>query len=337
MDPAVLRQYWHPVASSDQVTSLPFSCWLLDEPLVLFRDPDGSLAALRDRCAHRGTALSRGWVEDGKLVCPYHGWAYQASGACVRVPQLPPETPLARSLRVNAYRCAERYGLVWVCLDEPSRPIPEFPEFDDPAYRTIACGPYEWQTSAERMVENFFDASHFAWVHPGILGDRSRPRVTPQEVQREGYEMRFSLPLEEPNEGERAIISGIDSAQTVLQVLKYRLTLPYTIHFQKNAPNGEHMILYFVATPLTRTTTRGYCLLARDYALDADDAVFQEFEDVIFEQDRYIVESQEPKESPLDLSQERHMVTDRVVVAYRRGLIELTAGRLREPSPVVVR
>ena len=38
------------------------------------------------RCAHRGTQLSVGWVEDDCIRCRYHGWRYDGSGQCVEQP-----------------------------------------------------------------------------------------------------------------------------------------------------------------------------------------------------------------------------------------------------------
>ncbi len=37
---------------------------------------NGELAALDNSCFHRGGPLGQGVVDHGKVVCPWHGWAY---------------------------------------------------------------------------------------------------------------------------------------------------------------------------------------------------------------------------------------------------------------------
>ena len=129
-----LGRYWHPVALSDEVQGQPVGRTLLDEQLVLFR-ADGRVAALHDLCVHRGTPLSLGSLHGSNIVCAYHGWTYNGEGVCVRIPSVPPDRAIPEKARVASYRAAERYGLVWVCLDEASSSIPEFPELEDDTQR----------------------------------------------------------------------------------------------------------------------------------------------------------------------------------------------------------
>ena len=68
-----------------------------------------------------------------------------------------------RKARVPAYHAEEKYGLVWVCLEEPHAPVPSIPEIEDPAYHTFVYDGGNWATSGGRMVDNFIDFSHFPW------------------------------------------------------------------------------------------------------------------------------------------------------------------------------
>ena len=70
----------------------PFT--LLGENIVLWLDRDGNPAALQDRCCHRTAKLSKGFCEDGNIVCGYHGWTYDRTGKCVRIPQYDPGTQI---------------------------------------------------------------------------------------------------------------------------------------------------------------------------------------------------------------------------------------------------
>ena len=48
---------------------------------------DGNFFAIDETCPHRGGPLSEGFVEEGVLTCPWHGWQFQlASGECLTDP-----------------------------------------------------------------------------------------------------------------------------------------------------------------------------------------------------------------------------------------------------------
>jgi len=131
-----LRKFWYAAIPLDQLRDGPQPFRLMGEDIVLFLDHDGEPAALRDRCRHRTSRLSKGWCEEGRVVCAYHGWTYDRTGYLVRIPQFDAEAPLPQ-LAVQAYNCASRYGYAWVALDEPLQPIFDIPEDRDPGFRRI--------------------------------------------------------------------------------------------------------------------------------------------------------------------------------------------------------
>lgn len=50
----------------------------------------GEFSAMDNVCPHRGGPLGQGVVEDGKVICPWHAWAFDVkTGAATH-------TPLAR-------------------------------------------------------------------------------------------------------------------------------------------------------------------------------------------------------------------------------------------------
>ena len=109
----VLRRFWYAVMPMGALAEGPRPVTLLGERLAVFRDGDGRPAALQDRCCHRSAQLSRGHVDGGALQCGYHGWTFDRTGRCVRIPQArDPGRPI--NFSVPAFRCAERYGYVWV-------------------------------------------------------------------------------------------------------------------------------------------------------------------------------------------------------------------------------
>ena len=310
MQDSILRHYWYPVALSEEIADKPVAARLLGEPLAVYR-AGGHVVALRDLCIHRGAPLSLGWVEGEALVCAYHGWSYARDGACVRIPSLPPGGAIPRKAHLTTYRAEERYGLVWVCLDEPAAPIPSYPEAEDPGYRTVWTQ-YLWQANAARIIENVMDFAHFPWVHPGILGDRSRPVYAPVTVERRDGELHYVLDDEQTN-----------------AIRIYRVSLPFTLHMTVRRrllrdDDDKLNVLFFPGCPISSRETKHYFGYARNYDLDGPDEPFATGSLGIMAQDQQIVEAQRPEELPLDLSAELHLRgPDAAAVEYRRALAEM--------------
>jgi phenylpropionate dioxygenase-like ring-hydroxylating dioxygenase large terminal subunit len=320
-----LRNYWYPVARSREVTEAPVAARLLDEPLVLWRDPStGEVAAFYDLCIHRGTPLSLGWIDGDTLVCAYHGWGYNAGGACVRIPSLPDGAAIPRKARATAYNTRERHGLVWVCLGEPVADIPPFPaEFDDPEwdFETLSNEGFI-QANAARYVENLLDFSHFAWLHPGILGDRDHPQTQDIEIRHydDGFEFDFS------GFGEVRADKPADAEEETPVWTRKKVVLPFAIYISTGVDPERHGIIacpldFWVCCPLSTKETKFYRFASwRKSNGEPSDWDRQEGY-VIFEQDRPVVEAQRPEELPLDLREELHLRgPDACTLEYRRYL-----------------
>jgi phenylpropionate dioxygenase-like ring-hydroxylating dioxygenase large terminal subunit len=293
---------------------------LLGEPLVLWRDTRGSVRAFRDVCVHRGTALSLGRVEGDEIVCAYHGWRYGADGACTTIPQLAEPTRVPSRARAVTYDTRERYGIVWVALDAPARPIPEVAELDDAAWRVVRTGPFAWKCDASRQVENFTDFGHFAFVHAGLLGDPAQPVVAAHEVTIEGPVLRYAYGRPDaPNTGEFPVFAA-EERKDATRRTHYALHLPYTIVEHIDWGGRDGLVYFFASQPVGDDRCIGYCLVARNYNLDQPDDVIQAFERTIFGQDQRVVESQRPERVPFDLAAELHLTFDAVAVAYRRAM-----------------
>jgi len=293
---------------------------LLGERLVLWRDGSGAVRAHSDLCIHRGTALSLGWVQGDELVCPYHGWRYATSGKCVAIPQLDDPTRVPEKARIASFPCREQHGLVWVALDEPRWDLPDVPELESDDWHIVAAGPYAWRSDSSRQVENFTDFGHFPWVHPGLLGDPDRPVVPEHTVRTESHVLHYEVVRPEAPSTDDFPVFANEERETPERRSRYELHLPYTIVLRLGWGGAEGMVYFFASQPVDRERCIGYVLIARNYNLDQPDAVLREFEDVIFNQDQRIVESQRPEIVPFDLADELHLRFDAVAVAYRRAM-----------------
>lgn len=315
------RNYWQPIAATEEVSEKPRAFTMLGEQLVAFRDPQG-VSVFKDLCIHRGAALSGGTTRDGTIVCPYHGWRYDRTGACVHIPSLPPNAPIPEKARAIAYQVREAFGLVWVCLAAPAMPFPEWPDdaWNRDDYRVILVKAYDWKAAAGRVVENAMDFSHFNFVHVGYTELADGPLIKPYEVART----------------ERGLNYSYDDGHLLRS---YLVEFPFIVHDRKSvvaagkvktwsdsddSKPGDVTTLSFIAAPVDETRTRIYVLVGRNHSLDRDDADFTGGFDAVMEQDRVIVETQRPEQIPTEIKEELHLrFPDAASIAYRRMLRDL--------------
>lgn len=167
--------------------------------------------------------------------------------------------------------------------------------------------------------------SHFPWVHPGILGDRSKPLSPEHEVIDDGLTISFDIALEEP----QASVKGDAAPGAVVQrdPTTYTLHLPLSVTLDQRLPDGHRFLLFLACSPVSARRCRSFTWNARTYRLGPEnDAELAAFQALILDQDRPIAESQRPEELPVDLSAELHIAgPDRASIAYRRRLAELSA------------
>jgi phenylpropionate dioxygenase-like ring-hydroxylating dioxygenase large terminal subunit len=126
----LMRRYWHPVGLSGDAAAVPRQVQVLGETLILFRDGQGRAGLVHPRCAHRGSSLYYGRVEDRGIRCCYHGWLFDVQGRCLEQPCEPDAgAALCHNVRQPWYPVEERYGLVFAYLGPPGKK-PLLPHYD---------------------------------------------------------------------------------------------------------------------------------------------------------------------------------------------------------------
>ncbi|BEP38596.1 aromatic ring-hydroxylating dioxygenase subunit alpha (plasmid) [Variovorax sp. V59] len=171
---AYLRNVWYVAGWSDEVQpGGMLARQICDEPVVLYRDEQGSPHALFDRCPHRFAPLSMGTLCEGgqSIQCGYHGLRFGADGKCKHNPHGDGRIPA--SAAVKAYPVVERWSLLWIWLGEPGRAdaglIPSYPFLDTEHWHV---GKAQMDIDANYVLEsdNILDLSHIEFLHPGSLG-----------------------------------------------------------------------------------------------------------------------------------------------------------------------
>lgn len=161
------RRYWQPVALSEEVPpgSAPLPVRILSEDLTLFRDEHGQLGLVDLHCAHRAADLSYGRIEDGGLRCLYHGWLYDVGGNCLEQPGEPAGSNFKDKVKLRAYPCQEKAGIVFAYMgpgEPPLLPTYEFLEIGD-AHRIVTKIYHE--CNFQQGNEGNIDPQHLSFLH----------------------------------------------------------------------------------------------------------------------------------------------------------------------------
>lgn len=318
-DDPVLDEWFPLVTAADLLPGSMLPVTLLGRRLLVLCATDGAVTVVDDTCPHRGAQLSLGSFDGHQLQCPYHGWEFSADGTCVHRPAHPGlEIPDACSLRPIPVTLA--YELWWACLGASPRPLPRYRPHARFPGQSIALGPVRLEAAGPRVVENFLDTAHFAFVHEGYLGDLSHTEYRDHEVVViEGELWAKDVVAWQPNPGPDAV-TGCDVHYD------YAVDHPYAAMLTKipsEESGGEQagFSLLIVASPEDETSCRVWTITTA-HDPDADLQAYNDFQAIIFGQDVAVVQSQLPKRLPLDPRAEVHQRADRMSLAYRRWLVD---------------
>ena len=211
------------------------------------------------------------------------------------------------------------YGFLWTCLGTPPDDIFPIFELDEPDRQNVATGVFGVNVSFGRAIENFLDMGHFPFVHTGILGEEPHTEVKEYDVEVSesrdeimATRCRFYQP-----QASLASEAGAD-VDYVFRVPHINCALLY-----KSSPGyeaeGRMDVIYMFLQPMGPEWTRahtGMCVIDMDSSYQG----IRYFQQVIFGQDKSILENQQPKRLPLDTRAETPIRADKSAIAYRRWL-----------------
>ncbi len=260
--PEAVKNAWHIVALSKQIkTNRTYSFTVTGVPVVLFRN-DSDIGGLIDRCPHRNYPLSKGRIYKGAVECPYHGWRFDQSGACVDVPGCKLPNDSNNRLSAQSVRVKERHGAVFVCLspdtaDEPALP----PYLGDPKYDHFWWQQGTWQGRAFDAIENVMDPFHTNHLHHGFIRRRDNRMPVTLQVNSQGTNIDMVIEQTKPDLGIMSRFLEKDRSKSISQYFpptivqarwqgEQSLTLCVTAFF---TPSAEYSFMPFACF----TTPRG--------------------------------------------------------------------------------
>ena len=185
----LFRRYWNPFLLSSELPEPdgpPVRVKLLGEELVAFRDTNGVVGLIGERCPHRGASLFFGINQQCGLMCIYHGWKYDVEGNCTDMPSDLPGSTFKEKVHATAYPCWENNGVLWTYMGPADNqpPPPDFlanrlpPEHVSATRVPIHCNYLQ-------SIEGNVDSTHLGTLHvayqsriPADL-DREQPGKRP--------------------------------------------------------------------------------------------------------------------------------------------------------------
>ena len=330
----MLKNMWYACEFSKDITAKPKQVHILGQKLVMWRDGNGEVRCLSDLCVHRGGSLAGGWLtkDSNCVVCPYHGWEYNGDGSVAKIPAHP-QRAIPKKARVDSYPVKEKYGFVFAFMgdlpEDERPPLPEIPELDDPSFKKI-YGEYNWPVNYERATENAMDPSHAAFVHGNRFGDPDNPQVADFDVTLTPWSGIATVSLYPPPGNSKGLwgrlfrksVKDTGEAKPMVEV-RNGFFLPNIVLLYVPLPFGT-MILVDANVPVGPNETRSLYISLRDFFKgDWADKDAHKRVKYIFEQDDAVISQQRPELLPYDLSDEMHVRSDALQVAYRRRRNEL--------------
>lgn len=209
------------------------------------------------------------------------------------------------------------HGHVWASLGQPQHSLFTIPEAEAEGRRLVDCGAVRVKASPLRVVENFLDIAHFPFVHTDILGAEPHTEVVPYNVKIRdtvdevwATKVKFFQPQAAKSAGEGQITD-----------YEYRVPAPCVSVLYKSCPPrpGELDVIALFVRPINEELSDAYAWMALyDDESPMEDLI--QFQQMIFLQDRSILENQMPKRLPLDPKMETPTRADTTSIAYRRWL-----------------
>jgi phenylpropionate dioxygenase-like ring-hydroxylating dioxygenase large terminal subunit len=265
---------WYVAATSDEVGQDLLARRLLDKPVVLYRRGSGDVVAMEDRCIHRAYPLSAGRRDGDRVVCGYHGFAYEPDGCLVDVPSQENVPPGAR---VRTYPVHEQSPFIWIWLGDPGvaalRPPPRMPWYADGTGWSSTHEVLRIEANYLLLHEHYLDLTDVFVMHPEAVPPDIEVLPPLDEVEVSERSVSYSR-VTPPSRlaAWEAEVTGLPAATTGIRREEGTFVSP-ALHVQHYVVDPENGLAYELLrihgiTPESRAATHVFLQMARNYATD---------------------------------------------------------------------
>lgn len=244
--------YWYPVMQSRKLRKKPARVMLNNEALVLFRTPTG-VSCLRDICPHRFAPLSMGKIIGDSIECPYHGWRFDGSGHCTKIPLYDGS---AQTRIVKPFAIREEFGLIFVTTDANAAVPIHHPKWDNqPFVRKILEN--DAHTTLEDAVENVLEPVHTLFVHKGLIrgygSSKSCVTIT-TKLKNDVLELEF-----EGEKKQSGLLSRLLEGERSRAVGSFRM--PGIVELEYWGATGLSLVTTLYFTPVSENRYKGFAIM----------------------------------------------------------------------------
>jgi phenylpropionate dioxygenase-like ring-hydroxylating dioxygenase large terminal subunit len=313
----VPENQWYPVLESRELRHKPLGVERLGWQLVFWRSSDGLAHAHLDRCPHLGAALSGGKVQDDRLTCPFHGFAFDSTGLCKSIPSIGLTGNIPKGIALTSFPLQEQHQFIWLWWGEPQEiypAVPYFPQLETGwRYGTTAL---EWAVHYTRAIENQLDVAHLAFVHRTTIGADGLSLIEDPYVEADQHGIKVW------------ITNAKDEGQTPLNQLELAAAANNKepgLHFLFPGiwllDLSSHLKNVIAFVPVNAQTTRYYLRVYHRIHIPVVAKLFEWVMAVsnyiIINQDKRVILAQTPLDSS-DARQDRLVGADRAISQFRR-------------------
>lgn len=181
---------WYVIGTpSDFSTNQPKKITVWNKNYVVWRNGEGQYNALDDVCSHKGASLAGGYLQNGSVVCPYHGYEFDTNGTLQKVPGICFKPSPVQNLA--KFDVVEKHG--WVYLNTFSDLVPKedratmqenifveeeaLHKEDSDAFSAVYLD-MDFNCYSRILSENSLDVMHIGFVH--TFGNQKNP--APHEI-----------------------------------------------------------------------------------------------------------------------------------------------------------
>ena len=335
-----VRNAWYIAAWSEEIEAGLLSRTIMDQPMVLYRDAEGNVGALEDRCCHRGAPLTHGHIIDRGLQCGYHGLTFDTKGSCVMIPG---QKNIPAQAHVRHFPLVERDQILWIWMGDPAladeSQIIDYPYHDNVEKWPHRKAMFQIKSNYMLMIDNLMDLTHLGYVHGSTIGGNPNHHVEAEmetrQTEKGAYFIRWmENHIPPPTYQKGGQFDGKVDRWQEFEYVGPSIVLQWSgaLEAGKGARDdrnqeGFHLRLLHAATPETETTFHYFWSTANGYR-QSDPAATQEMYDEIyptFIEDKNIMEAQQER---INLNPDRDLVeihADGALALARLSLDNLVA------------